>query len=74
VQIPNKSGGTEEDRGKYGLLAPHAGWTLLRDCEYVVAILELDVLVDREFGLSHKNLLVLNTEKLTSWRFLRKRI
>jgi hypothetical protein len=26
-------------------------------------ILELDVLVDREFGLSHKNLLRANTEK-----------
>jgi hypothetical protein len=36
-------------------------------------VLELDVLVGGEFGLNHKNLLVLNTGKLTSWRFLRER-
>jgi hypothetical protein len=37
------------------------------------AVLELDVLVEREFGLSHKNLLGLNTGKQASWRFLRER-
>jgi hypothetical protein len=37
------------------------------------AVFDFDVLVQREFGLSHANLLVLNTGKLTSWRFLRKR-
>jgi hypothetical protein len=45
------------------------------ECGFAVppAALELDVFVQPEFGLSHKNLLVLNTGKLTSWRFLRKR-
>lgn len=37
------------------------------------AVVKLDVFVEREFGLSHKNLLVLNTGKITSRRFLRKR-
>jgi len=36
-------------------------------------VVQLDVLVRREFGLSHKNLLFRNTGKLTSWRFLRER-
>jgi len=32
------------------------------------AVGQLDVFVQREFGMGHKNLLLFNTGKLTSWK------
>lgn len=39
----------------------------------LVALSAIVELVQSEFGLSDKNLLVLNSGKLASWRFLKKR-